>query len=425
MSTEPERHIEKQIKAYANKRRAEAGAPFEMHPATRNLLQAEVARSIRERRCGGSFRSQLSISLWPRIAFGVSMLAVLVVGTWLFLQTHKEPNKSFELAKNVPTTTVRSADESETKGIAPKTMAEVARPEGRMDRDLTTPNELPQVKTAPTEKRFVAAPKLADQKKAESTSVPIAELGLKPTVVPAARQPAVGQPNVNNPGATVPALSAAPVPVKPATPSLSAIFYAGKETDRLNSEMSSVSSATQGFARVDTLPKRSTDGDRSELKTVLLSFQMEQTGDQVRVIDRDGSTYAGYLQKADATSEQQIAGGKDQAANREQKTKALIATQSAKLEGTFGYEANQDYFFRVVGTNRGLNQQVIFTGHLLAIAGNTDISKNNLNTTAAKQLQLPVQNQTGSLLLNSRINGTALVGGSNTVEIQAVPLAPK
>ena len=41
---EPERDIEKTLRAYAKKRREEAGAPAEMHPATRRLLQGEVAR---------------------------------------------------------------------------------------------------------------------------------------------------------------------------------------------------------------------------------------------------------------------------------------------------------------------------------------------------------------------------------------------
>ena len=44
MSNEPEREIEKTLKAYAEKRRAEAGAPLELHPATRKMLQGEVAR---------------------------------------------------------------------------------------------------------------------------------------------------------------------------------------------------------------------------------------------------------------------------------------------------------------------------------------------------------------------------------------------
>ena len=41
---EPEREIEKQLRAYAKERREQAGAPIELHPATRKLLQGEAAR---------------------------------------------------------------------------------------------------------------------------------------------------------------------------------------------------------------------------------------------------------------------------------------------------------------------------------------------------------------------------------------------
>ena len=41
---EPERKIEKLLRAYAQKRRAAAGDPLKLHPATRRLLQDEVSR---------------------------------------------------------------------------------------------------------------------------------------------------------------------------------------------------------------------------------------------------------------------------------------------------------------------------------------------------------------------------------------------
>ena len=41
---EPEREIEKLLRAYVAKRRAAAGDPLKLHPATRRLLQGEVAR---------------------------------------------------------------------------------------------------------------------------------------------------------------------------------------------------------------------------------------------------------------------------------------------------------------------------------------------------------------------------------------------
>ena len=49
MANEPERPIEKLLRAAAKKRRDEAGAPFELHPADRRLLQGEVARQFASR----------------------------------------------------------------------------------------------------------------------------------------------------------------------------------------------------------------------------------------------------------------------------------------------------------------------------------------------------------------------------------------
>ena len=47
---EPERKIEKLLRAYAKKRRAQAGDPLKLHPATRRLLQDEIARNAPQAR---------------------------------------------------------------------------------------------------------------------------------------------------------------------------------------------------------------------------------------------------------------------------------------------------------------------------------------------------------------------------------------
>ena len=46
MPDEPNQNVAEQLKAWAQKRRAQAGAPFELHPARRRLLQDEVARTF-------------------------------------------------------------------------------------------------------------------------------------------------------------------------------------------------------------------------------------------------------------------------------------------------------------------------------------------------------------------------------------------
>src|SRR2546428_5581319 len=79
MPSDPDNKMEELLKAYAEKRRKEAGAPFDMHPATRRLLQGEVARRwAKDQRQSPSFL-QLLINFWPRLAFAISAVLLLRV----------------------------------------------------------------------------------------------------------------------------------------------------------------------------------------------------------------------------------------------------------------------------------------------------------------------------------------------------------
>src|SRR5713101_4059084 len=77
MPDEPNRKMDELLKSYAKKRRADAGAPLELHPATRRLLQSEVAR-LRPGRAPASSRWIHSLTrFWPIIGFSVSILVAL------------------------------------------------------------------------------------------------------------------------------------------------------------------------------------------------------------------------------------------------------------------------------------------------------------------------------------------------------------
>jgi hypothetical protein len=97
MAAEPEKRIEESLHAYARKRREEAGAPLEMHPATRRMLQGEVAKlkaaQPPERRAWW----QSFFLVWPRFAAAVGMFAVLAVGVWVFTQS--EGHRSSEVGQ--------------------------------------------------------------------------------------------------------------------------------------------------------------------------------------------------------------------------------------------------------------------------------------------------------------------------------------
>src|SRR6266403_1738058 len=100
MSMEPERPIEKLLRAWAKKRRDDAGAPLELHPATRRLLQGEVARRFgKEPRQPRSF-SQVLAGLWPRLAWGVAVVALAGVLAAIVLPTLRGPKTTGTFASN-------------------------------------------------------------------------------------------------------------------------------------------------------------------------------------------------------------------------------------------------------------------------------------------------------------------------------------
>src|SRR5207237_807026 len=88
MPDEPNKKVEEQLKAWARKRREEAGAPVELHPAARQLLQNEVARTFAKPRAEESkARAPWWNVAWPRMALVGSLCALVVILFGLSLPT--------------------------------------------------------------------------------------------------------------------------------------------------------------------------------------------------------------------------------------------------------------------------------------------------------------------------------------------------
>src|SRR2546425_8850350 len=97
---EPERPIEKVLRASASKRREEAGAPFELHPATRRLLQGEVARRFGQAsRPPRSFPEFLA-GLWPKAVWGFAVLGMVGIMAAILVPALNKPSKTNTLARN-------------------------------------------------------------------------------------------------------------------------------------------------------------------------------------------------------------------------------------------------------------------------------------------------------------------------------------
>ena len=85
-----ERTIEQLLQAYRQKRREAAGGPLSLHPATRNLLQGEIARTL-----GASRTAPASLApsfwlaaFWPRLAVGGALTAL---AAFVVLQVNMRP----------------------------------------------------------------------------------------------------------------------------------------------------------------------------------------------------------------------------------------------------------------------------------------------------------------------------------------------
>ena len=81
---ESEHKIKKLLRAYAKKRRAQAGDPLKLHPATRRLLQDEIARHAPK-----PDEEDASMTLWELFrqqwAFLLSFALIVFFGATLFL----------------------------------------------------------------------------------------------------------------------------------------------------------------------------------------------------------------------------------------------------------------------------------------------------------------------------------------------------
>jgi hypothetical protein len=141
---------------------------------------------------------------------------------------------------------------------------------------------------------------------------------------------------------------------------------------------------------------------------VLTFFQVEQSGDQLRIVDKDGSVYTGRL----VNQEVEL--------NRLSETRSRSFVRAPATDQSFqgnAASAGQTYSFRVTGTNRSMNLRVVFNGNFTS-------ATNSVLTTMTNPAPFGnVQNSAGvlNLLSNSRISGSAQIGKDKEIKIEAVP----
>lgn len=419
MPDTPDNNLEQQLRDYAEQRRDAAGTPA-MHPATRRLLQAEVKEQLADGAAASAAPAEGRFRFWPRLAFALGIIVMLCVVAVLLGPPGGKPKADFELAKLQTTNAVaptRRELVEPLRATAPAsdslrpTVATPA-PSGSMAEKDTLARSRMADATATTEVMLSAksAPARDIRKfKAGPEKSPSGQ----PVVAPGAASGLVDQTKTGSREESFAAQPKAMTIAKAAAPAKGGFSSADKE---LKAPAPSVAMklGAPGEAQLNTLANVQTISGRADLGQryrnvvagekraseaalpVLDEFTVNQTGDALTIVDRDGSVYSGFTRLAEPATRANVnydaagsgamrlvenanTGGRGGQAfqqrsqndanelnlNRAQSQSAAQNAYNLSAQNAPAQNATANYFFRVEGTNRSLNQRVVFSGNIL------------------------------------------------------------
>lgn len=454
---EPERPIEKLLRAVAKKRREEGSEPFELHPLARQELLREVSRRSAPKK-GGLFLRFLS-GLHPRFALALCGLALAVIGAALLMPLLREkrnvstlaaaqnsfatptlnnnlsPSPATTAPANAPVLAEKSAKNSTvvlagTRNV--QTIALKPAPPNEANRKLAfAPVESPKPITG-VEDDVTLDNSSQFRAPVPAAAAPAATFEAARPYQPAAEASAAGNAATTTVGgsivpqlatnAVMPSLTLAasePPAAKdseekelPAFSASHAAMFDGTVSDRTEARLP----ISQRFYRVTVTPaarQRGFGGGGAGAAVPLLSsFQVEQNGKQLRVVDTDGSVYTGTWRVAPTANAPPAAAP---AGVQKGPVTPNAVRQAQPVRNSAG-----SYFFRVAGTNRNLKQEIVFSGNFVPLT----------NAPTADTFKIPgaanafgvQQNPPGSsMLLNSQISGKVVIGGKREIKLDAIP----
>ena len=139
---------------------------------------------------------------------------------------------------------------------------------------------------------------------------------------------------------------------------------------------------------------------------ILDNFQVEQNGRDFKVVDGDGSTYSGQIERLSLADTRNVARKKQ--SDNEPTARAATAEQTPGKED----ETNDEFYFRARGFNSSLKKPIVFEGNY--IAGQAALGKDK---EAAKTKFDGRQ--------TARIVGKVKVPGEPAVRVDAVAVPAK
>jgi hypothetical protein len=351
MPSEPKKPIEELLEASARARRSEFGADGRMPNPMRAQLHEEIVRL--DRRDKPQERRSWLANFWPQLSLATAVAAVLVTASVVWFRTQ---NKTSESSLSLAVQTAPVVASNETNGPL-RSLDAMA-----VDR-LAKDNGAKPADSVVAEESQLSSGRLADA----------ATAGAAPDAPPSevAQAPATAK-------------AAVPAPVARS-------FAQTRQTQTAN--------LRQRFSQniAQNAPALSENKMKQQRSSLLNTFDVQQEGDRIRVVDEDGSTYTGKLE--------QIAQHDARSLSQKKEQKAAAQSMTAMKPGE--QTESNEFFFRAAGFNATLKKQVVFEANYIAAPAENQQNK------AMKEQRRDEQNA-------ARIVGTAKVPGQAPVEVDAV-----
>ena len=373
------------LEALAKARRAEFGDDPKMPNPMRARLHEEIARAGATEDEKGEPRASWITMFWPRVtvAAALATLIVLVPAIWW--------NRSHPVAES-GNLALRGHTAGAVDGLKPVAAAEgtlVRAPAASATEPTVNLTENSQIKIEPeatpaSEAEALTASTRSHEGRAATESPSEVTKGFADKEIAGAKiqaAPAAVPTDGRNAKAESDRMAAAPPVAQPST-----------------KQQFSQQSAAQSFRN---------NAQVNRAANVLNTFQVQQEGSEIRVVDADGSTYTGKIEqqaKSGAVDSRITAHGQ-YAAKRARRDVAQAAGETDS--------ATPQSYFRATGYNVSLKKMIMFEGNYAAPPQQPATATSNDKDRAEQTRD------------RARIVGTVRVNGESPVEVDATADAPE
>jgi hypothetical protein len=392
MASEPKKPMEQMLEALAKARRAEFGDDAKMPNPMRARLHEEIARTGAAEDEKGESRESWLTRFWPRVtvAAALATLIVLVPAIWW--------NRSHPLAESGDLA-LRDRTAAAANGLNPAVPAEhtlAKAPAVSATEPTVDLADNSQIKVEPA-----ATPASAAEALASSTRV-------------AQGRGATEFPDQVTKGFTDKKIAAAKMQSAPA-----AAPAAGADSKAKTDTMAGVAPSVAQPSSAGTLGTKEQFSQQSAIQSfrnnvqvsrsanVLNTFQVQQQGSEIRVVDADGSTYTGKIEQLARSAEL------DSRTTARRKAAKQTPRYAAKATGETESAAPQSYF-HATGYNVSLKKTLVFEGNYAPPPAQQPATATSNDRERAEQSRD-----------RARIVGTVRVNGEAAVEVDAIAETPE